>query len=78
MVFIAISRLISIPAEAAACHMAFAEMTRALNRVSENRDSHSPTLLQLERYGLTVEVDPQRIQEAFDRDPPHSGAPTRS
>jgi hypothetical protein len=28
-------------------------------------------LLQLERCGLKIEVDPQRIQEIFDRDPPH-------
>ena len=56
-------------------NMAFAEMTEALNRGWENRDSRSPMLLQLERCGLRVEVDPQRIQEVFDRDPPFNGGP---
>ena len=58
-------------------NMAYAEMTEALNRGWENRDSRSPMLLQLERCGLKVEVDPARIQEIFDRDPPHDGARTR-
>src|SRR5262249_45475185 len=58
-------------------NMAFAEMTEALNRGWENRDSRSPALLQLERCGLKVEVDPQRIQEVLDRDPPYSGSPKR-
>ncbi len=51
-------------------NMAFAEMTEAINRGWENRDSRSPMLLQLERCALKVEVDPQRIQEVLDRDPP--------
>jgi 3-hydroxyisobutyrate dehydrogenase-like beta-hydroxyacid dehydrogenase len=54
-------------------NMAFAEMTEALNRGWDNRDSRSPMLLQLERCGLKVEVDPQRIQEVLDRDPPFNG-----
>jgi len=58
-------------------NMAFAEMTEALNRGWENRDSRSPALLQLERCGLKVEVDPQRIQEVFERDPPHDGGSKR-
>jgi 3-hydroxyisobutyrate dehydrogenase len=58
-------------------NMAFAAMTEALNRGWENRDSRSPALLQLERCGIKVEVDPRRIQEVFDRDPPHSGRPKR-
>ena len=41
---------------------AFAEMTEALNRGWENRDGGSPMLLQLERSGLSVEVNPRRIQ----------------
>src|SRR5262249_47895535 len=52
-------------------------MTEALNRGWENRDSRSPQLLQLERCGLKVEVDPQRIQEVLDRDPPFDGGPNR-
>ena len=58
-------------------NMAFAEMTEALNRGWENRDSRSPMLLQLERCGLKVEVDPRRIQEVLDRDPPFNGGPKR-
>ena len=54
-------------------NLAFAEMTEAINRGWENRDSRSPALLQLERCGLKVEVDPRRIQEVFDRDPRHEG-----
>ena len=30
-------------------------------------------LLQVERAGLKVEVDPKRIQEVLDRDPPFGG-----
>jgi 3-hydroxyisobutyrate dehydrogenase len=54
-------------------NMAFAEMTEALNRGWENRDSRSPMLIQLERCGLQVEVDPKRIQEVLDRDPLYGG-----
>jgi hypothetical protein len=54
-----------------------AEMTEALNRGWKNRDSRSPAVLQLERCGLKVEVDPRRIQEVLDRDPPHDGRPKR-
>ena len=54
-------------------NLAYAELTEALNRGWENRDSRSPMLLQLERAGLKVEVDPQRIQEVLDRDPPFGG-----
>jgi hypothetical protein len=52
-------------------NMAFAEMTEALNRGWENCDSGSPALLQLERCGLRIEVNPRRIQEVFDRDLPY-------
>ena len=58
---------------------AFADMTEALNRGWENRDSRSPMLLQLERCGLEVEVAPERIQEVLDRDPLYeSGGSKRS
>ena len=66
-----LARELGVPMRLA--NMAFAEMTEALNRGWENRDSRSSALLQLKRYGLKVEVDPRRIQEVFDRDPPHSG-----
>jgi len=58
-------------------NLAFAEMTEALNRGWENRDSRSPALLQLERRDLKVEVDPRRIQKVLDCDPLHDGGPKR-
>src|SRR5215470_15315053 len=54
-------------------NMAFAEMSEALNRGWEGRDSRSPMLLQLERAGLEVEADPKRIQAVLERDPPFGG-----
>jgi 3-hydroxyisobutyrate dehydrogenase-like beta-hydroxyacid dehydrogenase len=54
-------------------NLAYAELTEALNRGWENRDSRSPMLLQLERAGLQVEVDPERVQEVLERDPPFGG-----
>jgi 3-hydroxyisobutyrate dehydrogenase-like beta-hydroxyacid dehydrogenase len=59
-------------------NMAYAEMTEALNRGWENRDSRSPMLLQLERCGLKVEVDRKRIQEVLDRDPLFGSEPKGS
>jgi 3-hydroxyisobutyrate dehydrogenase len=55
-------------------NIAFAEMTEALNRGWENRDSRSPQLLQLERC---IKVEAQRIQEVLDRDPLFDGGPKR-
>ncbi len=54
-------------------NLAYAEMTEALNRGWAERDSRSPMLIQLERAGLKVEVDPKRIQEVLERDPPFGG-----
>jgi 3-hydroxyisobutyrate dehydrogenase len=54
-------------------NLAYAELTEALNRGWEGRDSRSPMLLQLERAGLEVEADPRRIQEVLERDPPFGG-----
>jgi 3-hydroxyisobutyrate dehydrogenase-like beta-hydroxyacid dehydrogenase len=54
-------------------NIAFAEMTEALNRGWEGRDSRSPMLLQLERCGLKVEIDPERIKEVLERDPLYGG-----
>ncbi|HEU0060809.1 MAG TPA: NAD(P)-dependent oxidoreductase [Hyphomicrobiaceae bacterium] len=58
-------------------NLAFAEMTEALNRGWEHRDSRSPMLLQLERCGLKIEIDPQRIEEVLNRDPPLNPLPKR-
>jgi 3-hydroxyisobutyrate dehydrogenase len=54
-------------------NMAYAELTEALNRGWGDRDSRSPMLLQVERAGVTIEVDAQRIAEALERDPPYTG-----
>src|SRR5262249_14374078 len=53
--------------------LAFADMTEALNRGWENRDSRSPMLLQLERCGLKAEADLGRIGDVVKRDPPFDG-----
>jgi 3-hydroxyisobutyrate dehydrogenase len=59
-------------------NVAHAEMTEALNRGWANRDSRSPMLIQLERVGLKIEIAPERIKAALERDPPAKGDPKRS
>jgi 3-hydroxyisobutyrate dehydrogenase len=66
-----LGREVGVPMRLA--NMAFAEMTEALNRGWENRDSRSPMLLQLERCGIEIAVDRRRIREVLDRDPPFEG-----
>jgi 3-hydroxyisobutyrate dehydrogenase-like beta-hydroxyacid dehydrogenase len=51
-------------------NLALAELSEALNRGWGQRDSRSPMLLQEERAGVEIRVDPKRIQEVLDRDPP--------
>ena len=58
--------------------LALAEMTEALNRGWDGRDSRAPMLLQLERAGVSVAVEPERIEAALERDPPYKGDPKRS
>jgi len=60
-----LGREVGVPMRLA--NMAFAEMTEALNRGWENRDSRSPMLLQLERCGIEIAVDRRRIREVLDR-----------
>jgi 3-hydroxyisobutyrate dehydrogenase len=45
------------------------EMTEALNRGWGDRDSRSPMLLQEERAGVQVRVDPEKIAKILERDP---------
>ena len=71
-----LGRELGVPMRVA--NIAFAEMQEALNRGWQNRDSRSPMLIQLERAGLEVKVDRQRIKEALERDPPAKGDPKRS
>jgi hypothetical protein len=47
--------------------MALAELSEALNRGWGDRDSRSPMILQQERAGVEIRVDPQRIEEAAKR-----------
>jgi 3-hydroxyisobutyrate dehydrogenase-like beta-hydroxyacid dehydrogenase len=46
------------------CNLAFAEMTEALNRGWGDRDSRSVMLLQQERAGIKVAVEPERLRAA--------------
>jgi 3-hydroxyisobutyrate dehydrogenase len=59
-------------------NLALAEMTEALNRGWGAKDSRVPMLLQLERSGVEIAVEPDRIKAAIERDPPFKVDPTRS
>lgn len=71
-----LGRELGVPMRVA--NMAYAEMTEAMNRGWEMRDSRSPMLLQLERVGLELNVSKDRIKAALDRDPPAKNDPKRS
>jgi 3-hydroxyisobutyrate dehydrogenase-like beta-hydroxyacid dehydrogenase len=47
-------------------NMVLAEMTEAMNRGWAERDSRSAMLLQTERAGVEITVEPQRLAEAVD------------
>jgi 3-hydroxyisobutyrate dehydrogenase len=49
-------------------NMTYAEMTEALNRGWGNRDSRVPMLLQEERAGVAIKVQPEAIQAVLKRD----------
>ena len=51
-------------------NLALAELSEALSRGWGERDSRSPMILQQERAGVEIRVDPKRIEEALQRDPP--------
>src|SRR5690348_8461207 len=46
------------------CDLAYAEMTEAMNRGWAGRDSRVVMMLEQERAGIEVKVDPERLQEA--------------
>ena len=46
------------------------EMTEALNRGWGGSDSRSSMKLQLERSGVEIAVNPDRLKAALERDPP--------
>jgi 3-hydroxyisobutyrate dehydrogenase len=72
----ALGRELGVPMRVA--NLALAEMTEALNRGWENRDSRSPMLLQLERSGVEIKVSEDRIAAALAADPPSKNDPKRS
>ncbi len=66
-----LGRELGVPMRVA--NLALAEMTEALNRGWADRNSRIPMLLQLERSGVEVAVEPDRIRAALERDPPFKG-----
>ena len=50
-------------------NLALEEMTEALNRGWGNSDSRSSLKLQIERAGVEVAVDPERLRVALAKDP---------
>src|SRR4051812_29464024 len=49
------------------CNLAYAEMREACNRGWEGRDSRVVMLLEQERAGVQIAVDPERVKEAAER-----------
>jgi 3-hydroxyisobutyrate dehydrogenase len=47
------------------CELAYAEMTEAMNRGWQGRDSRVVMMLEQERAGIDVKVDPERLKEAL-------------
>jgi 3-hydroxyisobutyrate dehydrogenase-like beta-hydroxyacid dehydrogenase len=60
----ALGREVGVPMRLA--NLVLAEMTEALNRGWGDRDSRSAMLLQVERAGVSIDVDPQRLHEAVE------------
>ena len=58
------------------CELAYAEMTEAINRGWAGRDSRVVMLLEQERAGIEVKVDPERLKEALAK--PFPSAPKKS
>ena len=52
------------------CELTLMEMTEALNRGWAERDSRVSMLLQLERAGLTFQVDEATVKQILEEDPP--------
>ncbi|HUK58047.1 MAG TPA: NAD(P)-dependent oxidoreductase [Stellaceae bacterium] len=62
----ALGRELSVPMRAA--NLALEELTEAMNRGWAQRDSRVAMLLQTERAGVEIRVDPKRIAEILERD----------
>lgn len=50
-------------------NMAYADMSEAMGRGWDALDSRASMKLQVERAGIEIAVDPQRIQQVLERDP---------
>jgi 3-hydroxyisobutyrate dehydrogenase len=59
------------------CELAYAEMTEAMNRGWAGRDSRAVMLLEQERAGIEVKVDPERLKEALAQPFPATPAAKR-
>jgi 3-hydroxyisobutyrate dehydrogenase-like beta-hydroxyacid dehydrogenase len=64
-----LGRELNVPMRLA--NLALADLAEGLNRDWGNRDSRSIMLLQLERAGVEVAVDPQRLTEALENKAKH-------
>jgi 3-hydroxyisobutyrate dehydrogenase-like beta-hydroxyacid dehydrogenase len=60
----ALGRELNVPMRMA--NLALADLAESLNRGWGDRDSRSMMLCQLERAGVKIEVDPQRLAEALE------------
>jgi 3-hydroxyisobutyrate dehydrogenase len=60
----ALGRELNVPMRMA--NLALADLAESLNRGWGERDSRSMMLCQLERAGVKIEVDPQRLAEALE------------
>ena len=61
-----LARELKVPMHMA--NLALDELTEALNRGWENRDSRVAMLLQQERAGVKIAVDPEELKAAIERD----------
>ena len=61
-----LGRELAVPMRLA--NLALAEMTEAMNRGWSERDSRVSMLIQNERAGVTIQVPPDKIREALERD----------
>jgi 3-hydroxyisobutyrate dehydrogenase-like beta-hydroxyacid dehydrogenase len=60
----ALGRELNVPMRLA--NLALADLAEGLNRGWSERDSRAIMLCQLERAGVKIEVDPQRLTEALE------------
>ena len=57
------------------CDLVYAEMSEALGRGWASRDSRSVMLLEQERAGIAIKVDPERLKQALAKPFPGAAAP---